>query len=353
MARHTIQELHQYQALTLEQKIEMTKERIKAWVDHYGIDGVYVSFSSGKDSTVLLHIARQLYPTIKAVFVDVPTQYPELREYAKNWGGQATDIIKPQISFMEVCEKYGFPLISKEVSQVIYESKEFLRKGKPIPKYRLDRLNGTATDSNGNKSQYNIEKWKFLLDAPFDISHKCCAIMKKNPVKKYEKETGRKPIIGQMASESKMRAQEWLKYGCNAFDVKRPVSNPMMAWTDQDVLAYVVENNIKLCSIYGDVVVDYAATGQVEGQQSLSEYGIFDKERPCFKCTGRSRSGCTLCGFGAMNYGCNGDFRFEKMKQTHPGMYRLLDVVKNNGVTYREAIKWVNEHNGKGEIIRL
>lgn len=87
MARHTIQELHQYQALTLEQKIEMTKERIKAWVDHYGIDGVYVSFSSGKDSTVLLHIARQLYPTIKAVFVDVPTQYPEMREYAKNWGG--------------------------------------------------------------------------------------------------------------------------------------------------------------------------------------------------------------------------------------------------------------------------
>ena len=85
MARHTIEELHQYQALTLEQKVEMTKERIKAWVDHYGLDGVYVSFSGGKDSTVLLHIARQMYPDIKAVFVDTGLEYPEIRKFVKTF----------------------------------------------------------------------------------------------------------------------------------------------------------------------------------------------------------------------------------------------------------------------------
>lgn len=118
------QELQQYQALTLEQKIEMTKARIKAWVDHFGIDGVYVSFSGGKDSTVLLHIVRQMYPNIKAMFIDVPTQYPELRAFAEKFDN--VDIIKPKISFMQVCEKYGFPMISKEVSESVQGAKKYL-----------------------------------------------------------------------------------------------------------------------------------------------------------------------------------------------------------------------------------
>lgn len=124
MAKHTIAELQQYQALTLNQKIEMTKARIKAWVEHYGLDGVYVSFSGGKDSTVLLHIARQLYPDIKAMFVDVPTQYPELKEFVKKF--ENVDIISPKMSFMEVCEKYGFPIISKEVSECVYGARKYL-----------------------------------------------------------------------------------------------------------------------------------------------------------------------------------------------------------------------------------
>ena len=124
MSAHTIQELQQYQALTLEQKIEMTKARIKAWVDHYGIDGVYVSFSGGKDSTVLLHIARQIYPNIKAMFVDVPTQYPELRSFVEKFDN--VDIMKSKKSFMEVCEKYGFPMISKEVSESVQGARKYL-----------------------------------------------------------------------------------------------------------------------------------------------------------------------------------------------------------------------------------
>ena len=126
MARHTIQELHQYQALTLEQKIEMTKERIKAWVDHYGIDGVYVSFSGGKDSTVLLHIARQMYPNIKAMFVDVPTQYPELRDFVKQFDN--VDIVRPKMSFVEVCDKYGFPIIGKEVANCVNNARKYLTR---------------------------------------------------------------------------------------------------------------------------------------------------------------------------------------------------------------------------------
>lgn len=76
--------------------------------------------------------------------------------------------------------------------------------------YRLRRLNGELTDSKGNYSQFNQEKYKFFLDAPFEISDLCCDIMKKKPAHDYEKETGRKPIMATMASESVMRTQKWL-----------------------------------------------------------------------------------------------------------------------------------------------
>ncbi len=121
---HTMQELYQFQALSLSQKVEMTKARIKAWVDTFGIDGVYISFSGGKDSTVLLHIARQMYPTIQAVFVDVPTQYPELKTFVEKF--DYVEILKPKISFMKVCEKYGFPFISKEVSECVQGARKYL-----------------------------------------------------------------------------------------------------------------------------------------------------------------------------------------------------------------------------------
>lgn len=124
MGKHTIQELKQMQSLPLELKIKMTQRRIEEWVKEYGADGVYISFSGGKDSTVLLDIARKMYPNIKAMFVDTPTQYPELRDFVKTFDN--VDIVKPKISFAEVCEKYGFPLISKEVAESVAGARKYL-----------------------------------------------------------------------------------------------------------------------------------------------------------------------------------------------------------------------------------
>ena len=122
--KHTISDLYQMQALPLSAKVRMTEQRIKGWVDEYGLDGVYVSISGGKDSDVLLDIARNIYPDIKAMFVDTPTQYPELRQHIKKY--ENVDIVKPKLNFMEVCEKYGFPIISKEVCETVYGAKKYL-----------------------------------------------------------------------------------------------------------------------------------------------------------------------------------------------------------------------------------
>ena len=187
MPKHTITDLHQMQSLPLSAKIQMTQRRIEEWVDRFGEDGVYVSFSGGKDSTVLLDIARKLYPDLKAMFVDVPTQYVELREFVKSFDN--VDIVKPKISFMEVCEKYGFPLISKEVSECVSHSKKFLSGGCYASFYR--KLTGTGEYADGQeKNRYTCKKYEFMLDAPFDVSNKCCNVMKKEPAHRYEKETG-------------------------------------------------------------------------------------------------------------------------------------------------------------------
>ena len=182
-----------------------------------------------------------------------------------------------------------------------------------------------------------------MLDAPFDVSNKCCNVMKKEPAHRYEKETGRKAILGQMADESRLRTQQWLKNGCNGFDMKEPTSNPMSFWMEQDVLLYIYENKLPICSVYGDVVVDISAREQCENQMNLSDYGIFDLERPLLKTTGCNRTGCVMCGFGC-HLEKPEDARFVKLKETHPGMYKLLDIIKNNGITYRQAIDWINEH---------
>jgi 3'-phosphoadenosine 5'-phosphosulfate sulfotransferase (PAPS reductase)/FAD synthetase len=146
-----------------------------------------------------------------------------------------------------------------------------------------------------DRSQFAQTKWKFMLEAPFEISNRCCNVMKKSPMHTYSKKTGRYAITAQMASESRLRAQKWIQFGCNMFDAKNPVSNPMSFWFEQDVLLYAKLNNIRLCSVYGDIVTEDGSEFNPEGQMDLA---IFDEGRIGLKTTGCNRTGCCMCGFG-------------------------------------------------------
>ena len=122
--KQTIEELRRLQSQPLEKKIIMTRQRIREWVEHYGENGVYVSFSGGKDSTVLLDIVRKDYPNIPAVFVDTGLEYPEIREFVKGYDNVVW--LKPKMNFRQVIEKYGYPFISKEVSECVYGARKYL-----------------------------------------------------------------------------------------------------------------------------------------------------------------------------------------------------------------------------------
>ena len=144
--KHTAADLKQMQSLPLEAKVAMTKARLEAWIREFDSDGCYISFSGGKDSTVLMDIIRNdmRERDIPAMFVDVPTQYPELREFAKTWDN--VEIIRPKVSFMDVCDKYGFPLISKEVSESVYGARKYLTElEKEIESLQTDRQTDRQT----------------------------------------------------------------------------------------------------------------------------------------------------------------------------------------------------------------
>ena len=154
--KHTRAELSMYRSLSLSSKISMTRTRIKGWVNEYGEDGVYVSFSGGKDSTVLLDIVRNEcgYKNIPAVFVDVPTQFPELKSFVLTF--ENIVIVKPSLSFVEVCEKYGFPLISKEVCENVYGAKKYYEKKRTEP-FDLEVTFAQLIENLGiNKKNKNI-----------------------------------------------------------------------------------------------------------------------------------------------------------------------------------------------------
>ncbi len=305
----TKDDLRLLQSLPLEVKVAKTKQRIREWVTHFGKDGVYVSFSGGKDSTVLLHLVRELYPDIEAVFVNTGLEYPEIQKFVKTFDN--VTILRPKMRFDEVIKKYGYPVISKEVSDCVYQGRMTLKRNDGKYTLRLQRLMGTKKDKNGNKSIFNQEKYKPLLYTDFVCSHYCCNVMKKKPAKIYAQETGKKMITAQMASESKLRAQQWMKNGCNGFNMKSPISNPMSFWTEQDVLQYIKENNIPIASVYGDIV--YAEDPE---QMSLDDFGYDCGRKLCT--TGCNRTGCIFCAFGAH---LDKESRFERLKKTHPRQY--------------------------------
>lgn len=308
---HKKGDLQQMQSLPLSAKILMTKRRIREWYDYW--DGqVYISFSGGNDSTVLLHIARELYPDIEAVFVNTGLEYPEIQSFVKSFDN--VTILRPKMRFDEVIKKYGYPVISKEVSECVYQGRLGIKRNDGTPSYRLKKLLGTAKDNNGNKSIFNKEKYKPLLYTDFACSHYCCNIMKKKPAKLFAKQSGKKPITAQMASESKIREQQWIKNGCNGFDMKSPISNPMSFWTEQDVLQYIKENNIPIASVYGDIVYK-----EDSDQIRIEDYGIDGCGTDKLCTTGCNRTGCIFCAFGAHLE--KGESRFERLKRTHPRQY--------------------------------
>jgi len=162
------------------------------------------------------------------------------------------------------------------------------------------------------------QQWRFLFNAPFEVSSKCCDVMKKNPMEVYERSTGNRPFVGTLASDSKQRQRTYLQHGCNAYDMTRPRSAPLSFWTEQDVLHCISKYGIRIPSVYGDIVQD--------------KDGLFST-------TGVRRTGCLFCCFGlSLDEGPRN--RFELLAESHPRLHRF--VMDKLGL--QEVLKYCRDH---------
>lgn len=297
--------------LSLKEKIELSTERICEWYEAWG-GKVAVSYSGGKDSRVLLWLVRRVYPDVPAVFCNTGLEYPEVVGIVKRTENVA--VMRPKIPFHHVIQNYGFPMVSKKVARGVSVLRNPTGHNQNIWRLYDEGINRFGNPVNGFKVP---ARWKFLVNAPFPISDKCCRIMKKEPMRRYERESGRTQFVGTLAGDSKSREKIYLQHGCNGFDLKIPRSTPMGFWTEQDVLQALVMHEIPYPSVYGDI------------QQG---------EDGKLHCTGVKRTGCVFCGFGLHMEG--NPNRFQLLHNTHPKLWKYC----MDKLGLRDVLAYMRDH---------
>jgi len=271
-----------------------------------------VAYSGGKDSTVVLHLVRSLYSEIVGAFCNTTNDKKEILEYVKNTPNVKT--LLPKKGYVWIVKNHGFPLISKRVCKQINALKYPTEKNATI---RNLYLTGFTAAGKYLPKERVAKKWRFLETAPFEITSKCCEILKHEPARRYEKESGTVPITGLMAVESTQRESHIIKHGYMLNSTLRAIG----FWTEKDIWDYAELHNIRFAENYYDRVIN----------------GVLVK--------GDKRSGCEMCYMG---------FAFETTKKAKadpeymnrlqiskicdPKKYEKMMKVENNGVTFKEAI---------------
>jgi 3'-phosphoadenosine 5'-phosphosulfate sulfotransferase (PAPS reductase)/FAD synthetase len=306
----TPEEIKRRLELPLDDKIQWAIERYLDFVEVFGVDGVYSCFSGGKDSQMMIHIIELLHQgkmdsylkheyraiynlCVKGkqsppkVFADTGLEYPEIRKHVKLFDNVVW--VKPKMKFPDVVKQFGFAVASKDVAQKVSE----ILSTKSL-KLFWSRLFG---DSKGNGKLPKM--WRKLLTAPFPVSDKCCDIFKKEPFHRYEKLTGKKPIVGTTVEESKQRRNAYSRTSCNSFDAGKEKCRAISIFIASDVWAFAEKFNIRFAEVYYDRIVN----------------GVLVKAL--------DRTGCMFCLFGIHLESKKDLNRFQKMSISHPRQYKF------------------------------
>ncbi len=252
--------------MPFQDKLEWAKLKIKEflnWCELNDFKEILISFSGGKDSTVLLDLVLKVHKEIKSKIYLVPAYAIEITfpstikfikdtvsNYQKTYKYLKNPLFKkPTMAWKDILIKKGYPIFSKQVSVL------------------LNRLKRSKTKNSLTKMCFGIEQTArfkisynrlFLLDSEmtfyFDennnrvdyfFSEKCCDLVKGGL--KHDK---RPSFIGTLANESVLRRQSWILHGCNIVSKKNPMSRPLSLWNTKDIWKYVKENNLKINDAY-------------------------------------------------------------------------------------------------------
>ena len=332
---------------------------------------VAVSFSGGKDSAVLLYIMASAWTLSKykedpltVFFADTSNEFVSAKKYRKEyiqWIEEKFEIkikyheAKADESYFNVVDTIGLPFISKKVSRMIRDAKEMFKKlglrysdiEDHMPQHYTQKhiesmieaadymrglgfsdtvilnLTKIRSDNKMGRRFLPIQYRPIIDNEEIELSEKCCDILKKDPLKKAEREMGRfLPVTGEMAMDSRDRMTAYRMTGCNLFDSDRPKSKPLGPMTEQVILQFIYTRNLPIMPPYGECK-----------RSKCGEY----------KLTGEQRTGCKLCGFGIVY----DPERFIRLYKFEPNVVKFAFTSKRNGgLGYREVCEFLNQHCG-------
>lgn len=221
-------------------------EKIKQVVSQFGEENFYVSFSGGKDSTVLHYLVDMALPGngIPRVFCNTGIEYVKIVEFVKSMAEKDSrfQMIFPKKNIRKTLEEVGYPFKSKEHSEKL---KEFRKRGY-LPKYMERYITGMNRD--GTATSFKCPKvllHQFSMDYPLKVSELCCDEMKKKPFKQWMKENGKTiAITGMKKEEGGTRLQ------LNCITNKGTKFHPLAVVSEEFEDWFIDKYSIRLCELY-------------------------------------------------------------------------------------------------------
>lgn len=328
----TVSELKMLQALPLDVKVVKSKKRILEWIEYYGIESVYVAFSGGIGSTVLLFLVNEVcleygYPAVPALFVNTRNEFPEVVKHVYRIKAAQNErfakIVKepyrderlfsdqviirlPKKFPTDVIRENGYLIASKKTSRCIHDARQIVAMHPDD--YYLDKKFQSLMDTN---NKFSVpQKYRKFIFGDIPVSDKCCHQLKHTVYDAYSKETGREyPFTGEQAVESRLRRDNYLLHGCNGYDMVKPKSTPLGFWTSSDLCQYVLEYHIPYPKCYGEIVLQNGNYVTMEEQ----------------------RTGCMICTAGIAREYDMIENRYQRMGRKYLKHHKLMLKSLQNG----------------------
>lgn len=220
---------------------------IKDTINKYGEENFYLSFSGGKDSTIVHYLLDQALPgnKIPRVFINTGIEYQMIVDFVKGLAVKDDRfiILQPTQAIKPMLEKYGYPFKSKQHSHnvMVYQNSGI---GLSVKRYL------GIIESNTKFRCPKSLLYHFTPDFNIKLSDNCCRKLKKEPIHKWEKASNRHiAITGMRNSEGGKRAS--IK-GCILTDKQGNVKrfHPLIKVDDQWENWLIKEKQIELCQLY-------------------------------------------------------------------------------------------------------
>ena len=221
--------------------LEFYLEDLKSKFSKINPKDYYLSYSGGKDSHFLLWFIKD-YAKIKGIEIVGCNTYMEHAEIRKRIYKYSDRVLLPDMKPFDIKQKYGIPCFSKEQDYFIYSYQNSLRKGKKPARTTLEKVNRTYHTGfflSKKASEY------VLSGNAHKITHLCCMHLKKEPFHAYEKETGRKAILGIRGGESALRKVQY-----KTCFTKQGKFTPIHDLSNEMEEAIIKEYNIEVPEVY-------------------------------------------------------------------------------------------------------